>query len=55
MYRSFRADADLLLGSSGWTFFTPTEAAAVPVTYALVIGVFVFRELTLKDMSGCSS
>jgi tripartite ATP-independent transporter DctM subunit len=30
--------------------FTPTEAAAVACAYALIIGVFVFRNLSLKDI-----
>jgi tripartite ATP-independent transporter DctM subunit len=29
-------------------FFTPTEAGAFAVVYALVIGVFVYKELTFK-------
>ncbi|MCB2055833.1 MAG: TRAP transporter large permease [Geminicoccaceae bacterium] len=29
--------------------FTPTEAAAVAVIYALIVGLFVFRTLNLKD------
>jgi tripartite ATP-independent transporter DctM subunit len=39
----------ILLGGiwSGW--FTPTEAAAVAVAYALVLGTMVYRELTLRD------
>jgi len=30
--------------------FTPTEAAAVAVVYALVLGLFVYRELRLVDL-----
>ncbi|WP_319562643.1 TRAP transporter large permease [Marispirochaeta sp.] len=30
--------------------FTPTEAAAVACAYALIIGVFVFKNLSLKDI-----
>ncbi|ORC38429.1 C4-dicarboxylate ABC transporter permease [Marispirochaeta aestuarii] len=30
--------------------FTPTEAAAVACAYALIVGVFVFRNLSLKDI-----
>jgi tripartite ATP-independent transporter DctM subunit len=30
--------------------FTPTEAAAVAVVYALVLGLFVYREFSLKDL-----
>ncbi|RFB15398.1 L-dehydroascorbate transporter large permease subunit [Bacillus sp. HNG] len=31
-------------------FFTPTEAGVIAVVYALFIGVFVYRELKLKDI-----
>ncbi len=31
-------------------FFTPTEAAMVAVVYAIVIGVFVYRNLKWKDL-----
>lgn len=40
----------ILLGGIWLGFFTPTEAAAVAVCYALVIGVLVVRELSLKDI-----
>ena len=30
--------------------FTPTEAAAVAVVYALALGLFVYREFSLKDL-----
>jgi tripartite ATP-independent transporter DctM subunit len=32
--------------------FTPTEAGAVAVLYSVIIGGLVYRELTLKDLSG---
>ncbi len=32
----------------GW--FTPTEAAVVACVYALILGLFVYKELTLKDL-----
>lgn len=34
----------------GGAIFTPTEAAAVSVVLAMVIGFFVYRELTFRDM-----
>lgn len=37
----------ILVGITGG-FVTPTEAAAVAVLYALVVGIFVFRNLTLE-------
>ena len=30
--------------------FTPTEAAAVSILYALIVGFFIFRSLTIKDI-----
>lgn len=38
----------LILGGIRFGWFTPTEAAAVAVVYALIVGVFVYRELTWK-------
>lgn len=32
--------------------YTPTESAAIVVFYSLILGVFVYRELTLKDLYG---
>jgi len=40
----------LILGGILAGVFTPTEAAAVAVTYALVIGFFVLRSLSLRDL-----
>ena len=40
----------ILLGGIWLGFVTPTEAAAVAVCYALLIGVVVLRELTWKDL-----
>jgi tripartite ATP-independent transporter DctM subunit len=40
----------ILLGGIWLGVFTPTEAAAVAVTYALIIGVFVLRELSFRDV-----
>ena len=39
----------ILVGILGG-IFTPTEAAAVAVLYALIIGFFVYRNITLKDL-----
>lgn len=38
----------ILVGIRGG-FFTPTEAAAIAVVYALLVGVFVYREITWKN------
>lgn len=40
----------LILGGMRTGWFTPTEAAVVAVVYGLVIGVFVYRTLTLRDI-----
>ncbi len=40
----------IILGGIYGGIFTPTEAAAVAVVYALVLGLFVYREMTLSDL-----
>ena len=40
----------LILGGIYGGVFTPTEAAGVAVFYALFVGLFVYRELTLKKL-----
>ena len=40
----------IILGGIYGGWFTPTEAANVAVVYGLLIGFFVYRELTLKDI-----
>ncbi|MCL2122106.1 MAG: TRAP transporter large permease [Clostridiales bacterium] len=40
----------IILGGIYGGIFTPTEAAAVAVAYGFVIGLFVYKELKLKDM-----
>lgn len=40
----------LILGGIYAGYFTPTEAAAVAVFYTLFVGVFIYRELKLKDL-----
>lgn len=41
----------IILGGILSGVFTPTEAAAIAVLYALVIGFFVLKTLTLKDIA----
>lgn len=40
----------LIVGGMRAGLFTPTEAAVVAAVYALLIGLFVYRELSLKDL-----
>lgn len=40
----------VILGGIYGGIFTPTEAAAVAVAYALILGVFIYREITLKNI-----
>jgi len=40
----------IILGGILGGVFTATEAAAVAVFYAFILGVFVYRELSLRDM-----
>jgi tripartite ATP-independent transporter DctM subunit len=40
----------ILLGGIWSGFFTPTEAAAVAVAYALVLGLLIYREMSLRDL-----
>ena len=40
----------IILGGIYGGVFTPTEAAAVSVVYGLVVGVFIYREVKMKDM-----
>lgn len=42
----------IILGGILGGIFTPTEAAAVAVAYAILIGFFVLRTLTVKEMPG---
>jgi len=54
--RAFRASVwgllliVLVLGGIYTGMFTPTEAAAVSAVYAFVIAVFVYRDMSLKDV-----
>lgn len=40
----------IILGGIYGGIFTPTEAAAVAVVYGLIVGVFVYKELRIKDL-----
>lgn len=42
----------IILGGIYGGIFTPTEASAVAVAYAFVIGVFVYKEIKWKDLMG---
>ena len=39
----------IILGGIYGGIFTPTEAAAVSVVYALVVGIFIYREIKVKN------
>lgn len=43
----------IILGGIYGGVFTPTEAAAVAVVYAIPVGLFVYRELSFKDLARC--
>ncbi|MDP3178403.1 MAG: TRAP transporter large permease, partial [Spirochaetaceae bacterium] len=40
----------IIIGGIYGGIFTPTEAAAVAAVYGLVVGLFVYKELKLKDL-----
>jgi C4-dicarboxylate transporter, DctM subunit len=40
----------IILGGIYGGVFTPTEAAAVAAVYAFVVAVFIYRDITLKDV-----
>jgi C4-dicarboxylate transporter, DctM subunit len=40
----------IVLGGIYGGVFTPTEAAVIAVAYSFIIGVFVYREIKLKDL-----
>ena len=40
----------IIIGGIVGGFFTPTEAGAIAVVYAFFIGMFVYKEFTLKDL-----
>ena len=52
MYRGFWAlmAPVVILGGIYSGFFTPTEAAIVAIFYTLVVGAFIYRELTWQKL-----
>lgn len=40
----------IILGGIYGSIFTPTEAAAVSVVYGLFVGVFIYKEIKLRDL-----
>ena len=40
----------IVLGGIYGGIFTPTEAAAVAVVYSLIVGVFIYRDLSFRDL-----
>lgn len=42
----------IIIGGIYAGIFTPTEAAAVAAAYGLAVGLFVYKELKLKDLPG---
>jgi len=40
----------IVLGGIYFGVFTPTEAAAVAIVYSMVVGFFIYRELTIKTL-----
>lgn len=43
----------LILGGIYCGIFTPTEAAAVAAFYGLIVGVFIYREISVKELFQC--
>lgn len=43
----------IILGGIYGGFFTPTEASAVAVVYALFVSMFIYKEMSFKDLLEC--
>lgn len=43
----------LILGGIYCGIFTPTEAAAVAAFYGLIVGVFIYKEITIPELYEC--
>ena len=41
-----------IIGGMKFGVFTPTEAAVVAVVYSLLVGMFIYREIKIKDLYG---
>lgn len=41
----------IILGGIYGGIFTPTEAAVVAVVYGLIVGLFIYREIKIKDLA----
>lgn len=42
----------LIVGGIRFGIFTPTEASVIAVFYALIVGLFVYRSLRIRDLPG---
>lgn len=42
----------IILGGIRFGLFTPTEAGAIAAVYALFVGMFIYRELKIRDLYG---
>ncbi|WP_212525126.1 TRAP transporter large permease [Actibacterium sp. MT2.3-13A] len=40
----------IIVGGIVWGFFTPTEASVIAVFYSLILGLFVYRSVTLPEL-----
>ncbi|RBP96074.1 C4-dicarboxylate transporter DctM subunit [Cytobacillus firmus] len=40
----------IVLGGIYFGVFTPTEAAAVAIVYSMIVGFFIYKELTMKEL-----
>lgn len=40
----------IIIGGLRFGFFTPTEAAIIAALYALIVGLFIYREIGFKDL-----
>lgn len=40
----------IILGGIYGSIFTPTEAAGIAVVYSLVVGVFIYKDVSIKDI-----